>query len=252
MKEKIIVENLGLKYSDGTESLFGINLRIQANKITALIGPAGGGKSTFLRTLNRLNDLADVAEVSGKVLIDGVDVLDPETDVIALRRKVGIVFSRPLPLPLSIYKNISYGLEVAGEKKREVLDEAVERALHLAQLWEEVNDRLDDPAAALSGGQQQRLCLARTLALKPEIILLDEPTSALDPISTLKIEDSLDELKKDYTIIIAPHNTQQAARVADMVAFFLQGEVIEYDTAAKIYTQPQDSRTQDYITGKFG
>jgi phosphate transport system ATP-binding protein len=252
MKEKIIVENLGLKYGDGTESLFGVNLRIQANKITALIGPAGGGKSTFLRALNRLNDLANVAETSGKVLIDGVDVLAPDLDVIALRRKVGIVFSRPLPLPLSIYKNVSYGLEVAGEKSREVLDEAVERALRLAQLWDEVNDRLNDPAAELSGGQQQRLCLARTLALKPEIILLDEPTSALDPIATLKIEDSLDELKKDYTIIIAPHNTQQAARVADMVAFFLQGEVIEYDTTANIYTRPKDSRTQDYITGKFG
>lgn len=252
MKDKIVVENLSLKYGDGTESLLGVNLRIQANKITALIGPAGGGKSTFLRALNRLNDLADVAEVSGKVLIDDVDVLNPDLDVIVLRRKVGIVFSRPLPLPLTIYKNVSYGLEVAGEKRRDVLDDAVERALHLAQLWDEVNDRLNDPAAALSGGQQQRLCLARTLALKPEIILLDEPTSALDPIATLKIEDSLEELKKYYTIIIAPHNTQQAARVADMVAFFLQGEVIEYDTTANIYTRPKDSRTQDYITGKFG
>jgi phosphate transport system ATP-binding protein len=252
MQDKIVVKDFGLKYGDGTESLFKVNLRIPANQITALIGPSGGGKSTFLRALNRLNDLADVAEVTGQVLIDGVDVLDPELDVIALRRKVGIVFSRPLPLPLSIYKNVSYGLEVAGEKRREVLDEAVARALHLAQLWDEVHDRLNDPAAALSGGQQQRLCLARTLALKPEIILLDEPTSALDPISTLKIEDSLEELKKEYTIVIAPHNTQQAARVADMVAFFLQGEVIEYDTAARIYTQPADSRTQDYITGKFG
>ena len=252
MKEKIIVENLCLKYGDGTESLLDVNLRIQANKITALIGPSGGGKSTFLRALNRLNDLADVAEVSGKVLIDEVDVLDAELDVIALRRKVGIVFSRPLPLPLTIYKNVSYGLEVAGEKRRDVLDDAVERALRLAQLWDEVNDRLSDPAAALSGGQQQRLCLARTLALKPEIILLDEPTSALDPIATLKIEDSLEELKKYYTIIIAPHNTQQAARVADMVAFFLQGKVVEYDTTANIYTRPKDTRTQDYIAGKFG
>ena len=252
MTDKIIVENLGLKYSDGTESLFDINLRIAANQITALIGPAGGGKSTFLRVLNRLNDLADVASVSGKVWIDGVNVLDPDVDVIELRRKVGIVFSRPMPLPLSIYRNISYGLEVAGEKRSEVLDEAVERALRLAQLWDEVDDRLDDPAASLSGGQQQRLCLARTLSLKPEIIMLDEPTSALDPISTLKIENSLEELKKDYTIIIAPHNTQQAARVADMVAFFQQGKLIEYDTTARIYTNPRDNRTQDYITGKFG
>jgi phosphate transport system ATP-binding protein len=252
MADKIIVENLGLKYSDGTESLFDINLRIAANQITALIGPSGGGKSTFLRVLNRLNDLADVASVTGKVWIDGVNVLDPDVDVIELRRKVGIVFSRPMPLPLSVYRNISYGLEVAGEKRREVLDDAVERALRLAQLWDEVDDRLDDPAASLSGGQQQRLCLARTLSLKPEIIMLDEPTSALDPISTLKIEDSLEELKKDYTIIIAPHNTQQAARVADMVAFFLQGKLIEYDTTARIYTNPKDNRTQDYITGKFG
>ena len=194
--DKVVIENLSLKYSDGTESLFNINLRIQANKITALIGPSGGGKSTFLRVLNRLNDLADVAEVSGRVLIDGVNILDPDLDVIELRRKVGIVFSRPLPLPLSIYQNISYGLEVAGEKSHSVLDEAVERALNLAELWDEVHDRLNDPAAALSGGQQQRLCLARTLALKPDIIMLDEPTSALDPVSTLKIETSLLELKK--------------------------------------------------------
>jgi len=250
--EKIIIENLSLKYSDGTESLFEINLRIEANKITALIGPSGGGKSTFLRVLNRLNDLADVAEVSGRVLVDGVNVLDPDLDVIALRRKVGIVFSRPLPLPLSIYQNISYGLEVAGEKRRSVLDEAVERALRLSELWDEVHDRLSNPAAALSGGQQQRLCLARTLALKPDIILLDEPTSALDPVSTLKIETSLLELKKEYTVIIAPHNTQQAGRIADMVAFFLQGRLIEYGPIEEIFTRPKDTRTQDYITGKFG
>jgi len=250
--EKIIIENLSLKYSDGTESLFEINLRIEANKITALIGPSGGGKSTFLRVLNRLNDLADVAEVSGRVLVDGVNVLDPDLDVIALRRKVGIVFSRPLPLPLSIYQNISYGLEVAGEKRRSVLDEAVERALRLSELWDEVHDRLEDPAAALSGGQQQRLCLARTLALKPDIILLDEPTSALDPVSTLKIETSLLELKKEYTVVIAPHNTQQAGRIADMVAFFLQGRLIEYGPIEEIFTRPKDTRTQDYITGKFG
>ena len=250
--DKIIIENLGLKYADGTESLFDINLRVQANKITALIGPSGGGKSTFLRVMNRLNDLADVAEISGKVLIDGVNVLDPDLDVIELRRKVGIVFSRPLPLPLSIYQNISYGLEVAGEKRRSVLDDAVERALNLAELWDEVHNRLNDPAAALSGGQQQRLCLARTLALKPDIIMLDEPTSALDPVSTLKIETSLLELKKEYTVIIAPHNTQQAGRIADMVAFFLQGRLIEYGPVEDIYTRPKDNRTQDYITGKFG
>jgi phosphate transport system ATP-binding protein len=252
MVDKIVVKDLTLSYSDGTESLDHISINIPANEITALIGPSGGGKSTFLRVLNRLNDLADVASVTGEVLIDGLNVLDPDLDVIALRRRVGIVFSRPMPLPLSIYQNVSYGLEVAGEKKRSVLDEAVERALRLSELWDEVNDRLSDPAATLSGGQQQRLCLARTLALQPDIILLDEPTSALDPISTAKIENSLFELKKDYTIIIAPHNTQQAGRIADRVAFFLQGKLIEFNMTDEIYIRPQDERTQDYISGKFG
>ncbi len=250
--DKIIVENFSLTYSDGTESLFDINLRIPANKITALIGPSGGGKSTFLRILNRLNDLADVKKVSGKVLIDGVDVLDPKLDVIELRRKVGIVFSKPLPLPLTVFQNVSYGLELAGERNKTILREAVERALNLAELWDEVNDRLQDPANSLSGGQQQRLCLARTLALEPEIILLDEPTSALDPLATAKIENSLTELKKQYTIIIAPHNTQQASRIADYVAFFLQGKLIEFSGAEQIFTRPEDQRTQDYISGKFG
>ncbi|MDX9851817.1 MAG: phosphate ABC transporter ATP-binding protein [Anaerolineaceae bacterium] len=250
--DKIIVENLSITYSDGVESLFDINLRIPIHQITALIGPSGGGKSTFLRALNRLNDLADVAAITGKVLIDGIDVLDPALDVIALRRKVGIVFSRPLPLPLSIYQNVSYGLELMGEKRKTVLDHAVERALRLSDLWEEVKNRLNDPAYSISGGQQQRLCLARTLALQPEIILLDEPTSALDPVSTAKIESSLIELKKDYTVIIAPHNTQQAGRIADYVAFFLQGKLIEFSSADEIFTRPKDEKTQDYISGKFG
>jgi phosphate transport system ATP-binding protein len=250
--EKIIVENFSLTYSDGTESLFDINLRIPANQITALIGPSGGGKSTFLRILNRLNDLADVKKVSGKVLIDGVNVLDPELDVIELRRKVGIVFSKPLPLPLTVFQNVSYGLELAGERNKTILRDAVERALNLAELWDEVNDRLQDPANSLSGGQQQRLCLARTLALEPEIILLDEPTSALDPLATAKIENSLTELKKQYTIIIAPHNTQQASRISDYVAFFLQGKLIEFSGAEQMFTRPEDKRTQDYISGKFG
>lgn len=250
--EKIIIENLSIKYSDGVESLFDINLKIPSNQITALIGPSGGGKSTFLRALNRLNDLADVATTRGKILIDGVDILDPTLDVIALRRKVGIVFSRPLPLPLTIYQNVSYGLELMGEKRKTVLDSAVERALRLSELWDEVKDRLHDSAYSISGGQQQRLCLARTLSLQPEIIMLDEPTSALDPISTAKIESSLVELKKDYTIIIAPHNTQQAGRIADYVAFFLQGKLIEFSTAEEIFTNPKDIQTQDYISGKFG
>jgi len=250
--DKIIVEHFSLTYSDGTESLFDINLRIPANQITALIGPSGGGKSTFLRILNRLNDLVDVKLVSGKVFIDNIDVLDPDLDVIELRRKVGIVFSRPLPLPLSIFQNVAYGLELAGEKNKSVLNDAVERALRLAELWEEVNDRLHDPANSLSGGQQQRLCLARTLALEPEIIMLDEPTSALDPLATARIENSLTELKKQYTIVVAPHNTQQAARIADFVAFFLQGQLVEFSSADKIFTKPVDHRTQDYISGKFG
>lgn len=250
--DKIIIEHLGLTYSDGTESLFDINIRIPEKQITALIGPSGGGKSTFLRVINRLNDLADVSEVTGTVLIDQINVLDPELDVIDLRRKVGIVFSRPLPLPLTIIQNVTYGLEIAGEKRRNVLDEAVERSLNLAELWDEVKDRLNDPAYSLSGGQQQRLCLARTLALQPEIILLDEPTSALDPVATAKIESSLEQLKKEYTIIIAPHNTQQASRIADYVAFFLQGKLIEFSTVDYIFTRPKDKRTLDYITGKFG
>jgi len=249
---KIIVENLSITYSDGVESLFDITLQIPANNITALIGPSGGGKSTFLRALNRLNDLADVAKVTGKILIDGVDILDPELDVIALRRKVGIVFSRPLPLPLTIFQNVSYGLELMGEKRKNVLNDAVERALRLSELWDELKDRLNDPAYSISGGQQQRLCLARTLSLQPEIIMLDEPTSALDPVSTAKIETSLLELKKDFTVIIAPHNTQQAGRIADYVAFFLQGKLIEFSSAEEIFTRPKDIKTQDYISGKFG
>lgn len=252
MTDKIIVENFSLTYSDGTESLFDVDIHIPGNKITALIGPAGGGKSTFLRIFNRLNDLADVREVRGKVLIDDVDILDPELDVIALRRKIGIVFSRPLPLPLTIYQNVSYGLEIAGERNKNKLNAGVEHALQMAELWEEVKGRLFDSAYSLSGGQQQRLCLARTLALEPEIILLDEPTSALDPVATAKIESSLSELKNEYSIIIAPHNTQQAGRIADYVAFFLQGRMIEFSSVENIFTRPVDERTQDYISGKFG
>jgi phosphate transport system ATP-binding protein len=229
-----------------------VNLAIEANAITVLFGPAGGGKSTLLRALNRLNDLADVIATSGKIMFNGRNLLDPKTDVITLRRQIGIVFARPMPLPLSIYGNVSYGLELAGERNREKLDAGVERALRQAELWEEVNDRLQDPANSLSGGQQQRLCLARSLALQPEVILLDEPTSALDPIATAKIEGSLQEIKKTYTILLAPHNTQQAARTADYAAFFLQGEMVEYGPREAIFTHPQDRRTQDYIEGRFG
>jgi phosphate transport system ATP-binding protein len=249
---KIVIENLSLQYTDGTESLRGISMDIRENAITALFGPAGGGKSTLLRCLNRLNDLTDVAEISGRILMDGENVLDPQIDIIALRRKVGMVFARPVVLPMSIYQNLTYGLELAGEKRRSVLYEAAERSLKLAALWDEVKERLDDPAIALSGGQQQRLCLARSLALQPEIILLDEPTSGLDPISTGKVEAALQELKKDYTIILVPHSVQQAARTADYAAFFLQGELVEYGDGAELFTNPKEKRTGDYVTGRFG
>lgn len=250
--DKIIIEHLFLNYSDGTESLKDINLRIPANAITVLLGPSGGGKSTLLRVLNRLNDLADVVFVSGKVQLDGLDILDPKTDVIALRRRVGMVFARPVVLPFSIKENLTYSLELAGERRKYILDEAVEHSLQQAALLDEVKDRLDEPAVSLSGGQQQRLCLARSLVLKPEVILLDEPTSGLDPISTGKVEITLQELKKQYTIVMAPHSIQQAARIADHAAFFLQGELIEFASGKTIFTNPKDKRTEDYIEGRFG
>ncbi|HEX5838978.1 MAG TPA: phosphate ABC transporter ATP-binding protein [Anaerolineales bacterium] len=252
MVDKIVIQNLSLQYSDGTESLRGVSLNIREEAVTVLFGPAGGGKSTLLRCLNRLNDLTEVKTASGQILIDGVNVLDPKLDVIALRRKVGMVFARPVVLPMSIRENLTYGLELAGEKRRAKLDEAVERSLKLAAIWEEVKDRLDSPAIALSGGQQQRVCLARVLALQPEVILLDEPTSGLDPISTGKVEAALQELKKEYTIILVPHSVQQAARTADYAAFFLQGELVEYGDGKMMFTTPQDKRTEDYITGRFG
>jgi phosphate transport system ATP-binding protein len=249
---KIEIEDLSLLYSDGTESLRGVNLSIEPHAVTVLFGPAGGGKSTLLRTLNRLNDLADVEHLQGHVWLDGVDILAPATDVIALRRRVGMVFARPVVLPMSIRNNLTYGLELAGERSTARLDEAVERSLRAAALWEEVHDRLDDQAIALSGGQQQRLCLARVLALEPEIILLDEPTSGLDPISTGKVEASLQVLKRDYTILLVPHSIQQAARTADFAGFMLGGELIEYSPGREIFTNPRDSRTQDYVEGRFG
>ena len=255
--DKIIINNLTLEYSDGTESLRNINLKIPANQMSVLFGPAGGGKSTLLRVINRLNDLADVIRIEGEVVItngDGTttDVLNLKTDVIALRRRIGMVFARPIVLPLSIRGNLTYGLEVAGVKNKQKLDEAVERSLIQAALWEEVENRLDDPAMALSGGQQQRLCLARSLVLEPEIIMLDEPTSGLDPISTSKVEASLQELKSRYTVILVPHSVQQAARTADYAAFFLQGELVEHGPGKNLFVNPRDQRTEDYVEGRFG
>jgi phosphate transport system ATP-binding protein len=250
--DKIVISDLCVSYGDGTESLKNINLKVVEKRVTVLFGPAGGGKSTLLRTLNRLNDLADLRIQSGHVWLDGVDLLDPTLNVIALRRRVGMVFSRPAPLPLSIYENVAYGLRVAGERRKTRLDQVVEQALRQAVLWDEVYDRLNDSAFDLSGGQQQRLCIARTLALEPGVILLDEPTSALDPIATAKIETTMRELAASLTIIWAPHNTQQAARMADDAAFFLQGELIETGPAEQIFVRPKDNRTQDYINGRFG
>jgi phosphate transport system ATP-binding protein len=249
---KIRVEHLNLQYSDGKESLRDINLDIIENMITVFFGPAGGGKSSLLRVFNRLNDLADVKLLSGRVMLDELDILDPKIDVISLRRRVGMVFARPIVLPMSIRSNLTYGLELAGEKRISVLDEAIERSLSQAALWDEVKDRLTEPAVSLSGGQQQRLCLARCLALQPEVILLDEPTSGLDPISTGKVEITLQELKKLYTIILVPHSVQQAARVADFAVFFLQGEVIEKGIGKEFFINPKDKRTEDYIMGRFG
>jgi phosphate transport system ATP-binding protein len=250
--DKIVISDLCVSYGDGTESLKNITLNVPEKQVTVLFGPAGGGKSTLLRTLNRLNDLADLRVQSGHVWLDGVDILDPGTNVIALRRQVGMVFSRPAPLPLSIYENIAYGLRAAGERSKARLDGAVEQALRQAALWDEVNDRLNNSAFDLSGGQQQRLCIARTLALGPKVVLLDEPTSALDPVATAKIESTMRELAESLTIIWVPHSTQQAARMADLAVFFLQGELVEAGSVDQIFVRPKDPRTQDYVNGRFG
>jgi len=249
---KISIRNLHLRYADGKYPLRGIDLEVIENKINVIFGPAGGGKSSLIRVLNRLIDLSDVDELSGEILLDGKNILAKEIDVIALRRRVGVVFSRPIPLPLTIAENISFGLEVAGMKDKRHIAERVEKALREAVLWDEIYDRLDDSAYSLSGGQQQRLCLARVLALEPEVILLDEPTSALDPVSTAKIEQFLEEAKSQYTFLLAPHNQQQAARTADFAAFFLQGKLIEQGPGEEIFFRPTIKETIDYIQGRFG
>ncbi|GHU90938.1 phosphate import ATP-binding protein PstB [Clostridia bacterium] len=248
---KIITENLHLHYGEN-HALRGVNLDILTNKITALIGPSGCGKSTYLKTLNRMNDSVPNVKITGSVLLDGEDIYGAAVDVTKLRKKVGMVFQSPNPFPMSIYDNVAYGLRIHGVKKRVLIDEVVERSLRGAAIWDEVKDRLKTPALALSGGQQQRLCIARTLAVSPEVILMDEPTSALDPISTMKIEELMSELAKQYTVVIVTHNMQQAARISDYTAFFLIGEMIEYDETTRIFADPKDPRTENYITGRFG
>ena len=249
---KIQIRDLYIRYSDGREVLKGISLDIPANQITVAFGPAGGGKSSLVRVLNRLIDLADVAEMSGQVLLDGMNILDDKINVVDLRQRVGVVFSRPIPLPLTISQNVSFGLEVAGETDRQIMDRQVEKALRQAVLWDEVYDRLDAPAYSLSGGQQQRLCLARVLALEPEVILMDEPTSALDPVTTAMIEEFLQRAKAERTILLVPHNQQQAARMADYAAFFLEGELIEYGDGEELFMNPKHPKTRDYVQGRFG
>jgi len=248
---KIITEHLNLFYGEN-HALKDISIKISPGVITAFIGPSGCGKSTFLKTLNRMNDLIDSVRIDGKVMLDGEDIYDSETDTTLLRKKVGMVFQQPNPFPMSIYDNIAYGPRIHGIKNKARLDEIVETSLRGAAIFEEVKDRLKKPALGLSGGQQQRLCIARALAVEPEVLLMDEPTSALDPISTLKVEELLEELKKKYTVAVVTHNMQQAARVSDYTAFFLVGEVIEFDTTDNIFSRPKDKRTEDYITGRFG
>ncbi len=248
--EKLNVENLDFYYGD-FKALKNINMDIKEKTVTAFIGPSGCGKSTFLRTINRMNDLIENTKVDGIIKLDNKNIYK-EIDVIALRKRVGIVFQKPNPFPMSVYENIVYGPKLHGKKSKAELDEIVEKSLMGAALWDEVKDRLKKSALSLSGGQQQRLCIARALAVEPEVLLMDEPTSALDPIATGKIEDLIYELKKDYTIIIVTHSMYQAARISDKTAFFLSGEIIEYDNTKKIFSNPSNKKTEEYVTGRFG
>lgn len=251
MKDKISTKDLNLYY--GTNyALKNINMDIKENAITAFIGPSGCGKSSFLRVLNRMNDLIPDVRISGEVILDGENIYDSRVDTTLLRKKTGMVFQQPNPFPMSVYDNVAYGPRIHGIKNKAKLDEIVERSLIGAALFDEVKDRLKKSALGLSGGQQQRLCIARALAVEPEVLLMDEPTSALDPISTIKIEELMTELKKSYTVAIVTHNMQQAARISDYTAFFLVGEVIEFAVTDKIFTRPEDKQTEDYITGRFG
>ncbi|MDD2396740.1 MAG: phosphate ABC transporter ATP-binding protein PstB [Tissierellia bacterium] len=250
MIDKLKIENVDLYYGE-FQALKNINMNIQENEITAFIGPSGCGKSTFLKTLNRMNDLIEGVKITGKILLDGVDIYK-DMDATVLRRRVGMVFQKPNPFPMSIYENVAYGPKTHGIKNKAKLDEIVEQSLRSAAMWDEVKDRLKKSALGLSGGQQQRLCIARAFSVNPEVILLDEPTSALDPISTMKIEDLLIEIKNNYTIVIVTHNMQQATRISDKTAFFLHGEIIEFDETERLFSMPKNKKTEDYITGRFG
>ena len=249
--DKICVQGLDLYYGQN-HALKDVNMQIKEGAVTAFIGPSGCGKSTFLKTLNRMNDLVDNVKITGEILLDGENIYDPKVNTALLRKKIGMVFQQPNPFPMSIYDNVAYGPRIHGIKNKKKLDEIVEESLRGAAIFDEVKDRLKKSALGLSGGQQQRLCIARALAVQPEVLLMDEPTSALVPISTLKIEELMSELKKDYTVAVVTHNMQQAARVSDYTAFFLVGEVVEFDTTDNIFSRPKDKRTEDYITGRFG
>jgi len=251
MEIKVSIQDLNLYYGD-FQALKDVNLEVPANQVTAFIGPSGCGKSTCLKTLNRMNDMVENCKITGLVTIDGEDIYDPRTDVTLLRKRAGMVFQKANPFPMTVYENIAYGPRVHGIKNKQKLDQIVEESLKDAALWDEVKDRLKKSALGLSGGQQQRLCIARALAVEPDIILMDEPTSALDPISTSKIEDLMDELREKYTVIIVTHNMQQAARIADKTAFFLLGEIVEFSDTISMFNQPKDTRTENYITGRFG
>ena len=251
MSIKMKIDNLDLYYGEH-QALYDVSLAVPENNVVALIGPSGCGKSTFLRTLNRMNDLIDGVHIDGEIKLDGKSIYEEGTDLVNLRKRVGMVFQRPNPFPMSIYENVAYGCRVHGMKNKKRLDEIVEKSLRGAALWNEVKDRLDASAMGMSGGQQQRLCIARVMAVEPEVVLMDEPCSALDPISTMKIEELVAEIKKKFTIVMVTHNMQQAARVSDYTAFFLNGKLIEHDKTDVIFTKPHDKKTEDYITGRFG
>jgi phosphate transport system ATP-binding protein len=250
---KFSIQNVGYRFG-GDVALQGVTFDIPANEITVVFGPSHAGKSTLLRCLNRLNDLIknEETEITGQILLDGQDIYAPDVDVTDLRKRVGMVFALPIPLPLTIHENVTYGPRMGGERRHDRLDETVERSLRQSALWDEVKDRLHEPAMRLSGGQQQRLCIARSLALEPEVILLDNPTSGLDPLSTAKVEQSLQDLKAEYTVVLVPHSVQQAARVADAAVFLLDGELVEVGPGESLFTRPRKQRTEDYVTGRFG